>query len=207
MIREQIIILGFGGNAVDFFDTISSNYDIIGFVDDDKSRHGLSHNGIYVQGRELLDSQPQAKIISMIGSEKTFKVRHEIIDNFHISKDRFATVIHPSASVSSSAVIGKDVAIMPGVIITSNAKVGDHIFILANTVLHHDVEIGDNTLIGSNVTMAGHVKIGTNCFVGSGTSIKNNTTIGSFSIIGMGSNVIRSVGENSRIAGNPAKPL
>jgi sugar O-acyltransferase (sialic acid O-acetyltransferase NeuD family) len=207
MSKEPVIILGYGGNAVDFFDTVSSNFQIIGFVDDDHSKHGLSYNNVQVHGRPFLDANPSARIISLIGSERTFQIRHEIINAFNISKQRFATAVHPKATVSSSARIGYDVVIMPGVVITSNAQLGNHIFILANTVIHHDCEIGDHTLIGSNVTLAGHVKVKKNCFIGSGSSIKNNIEIGANSIIGMGSNVLRSVPEKSKVAGNPAKAI
>lgn len=207
MQKAPVIILGFGGNAIDFFDTVSSSYEIIGFVDDNTERHGQTYNGVKVQGRGLLDAHPNARIISLIGSEKTFKIRHEIIDKFNISPSRFATAIHPRASVSASAVIGNDVVIMPGVVITSNAKIGNHIFILANTVLHHDVEIGDYTLMGSNITVAGHVKIGRNCFIGSGTTIKNNISVGDYSITGMSANVVKTISSNACVIGNPAKSI
>jgi sugar O-acyltransferase (sialic acid O-acetyltransferase NeuD family) len=207
MSKEPLIILGYGGNAVDFYDSISASFEVIGFVDDDKTKHKLGYNNIQVHGREFLDAHPSVKIISLIGSEKTYQIRHEIINAFHISESRFATAIHPNATVSKSSVIGKDVVIMAGSVLTSNARLGNHIFILANTVIHHDVQINDYTLIGSNVTIAGHVKIARNCFIGSGTSIINNIELGEFSLIGMGSNVIRSVPPKSKVAGNPAKNL
>jgi sugar O-acyltransferase (sialic acid O-acetyltransferase NeuD family) len=205
--KEPVIILGYGGNAVDFFDTVSANYEVIGFVDDDNSKHQLTYNGIKVYGRQFLETNPSVKIVSLIGSEGTYQIRHEIINAFNISASRFATCIHPKAIVSSGATIGKDVVIMPGVVITSNAKIGDHIFILANTVIHHDSKIGDYTLIGSNVTIAGHVNVGRNCFIGSGSSLKNNIEVGAGTIVGMGSNVLKSIPEKSKVAGNPARPI
>lgn len=205
MKKESIIVLGFGGNAVDFFETISYNYEIIGFVDDDEKKINLSYKGIKVYTREFLSIHPEAKVISLIGSEKTIHIRDEIINKFNIPKERFATAIHPNASVSKDALIGYDVVIMSGVVITSNAKIGNHIFILANSVLHHDADVKDYTLIGSNVTIAGHVKIERNCFIGSASSFKNNITIGEFSIIGMAANVINNVERKSKCIGNPAK--
>ncbi len=207
MNKEPVIILGFGGNAVDFFDTVSSAYEIIGFVDDETSKHSLSYNGIKVYGREFLIKHPEAKIISLIGSEKTFQIRNEIISKFNIDSKRFGKAIHPKAVVSADAVIGYDVVIMPGVVVTSNAKIGNHIFILANSVLHHDVEVADYTLIGSNVTLAGHVKIGKSCFIGSGSSIISNVSVGEFSIVGMASNVLKNIPSKSKVVGNPARTL
>lgn len=204
MSKQPLIILGFGGNAIDFFETITCNFDIIGFVDDDEKKKQLSYKGINVYGREFLAAHESAKVISMIGSEKTHKTRHELINSFNIKPERFVNAIHPSAMVSKDAAIGYDVTIMPGVVVTSNAKIGNHVFILANTVIHHDVVIGNNTLIGSNVTLAGHVQVGKNCFLGSASSFKNNITIGDNVLVGMGSNVVKNLSSGNRVAGNPA---
>jgi sugar O-acyltransferase (sialic acid O-acetyltransferase NeuD family) len=207
MAKEEVIVLGFGGNAVDFFDTISSNYNIIGFVDDDINKHNLSYKGISVFPRSFLQSNPNSKIISLIGSEKTIHFRNKIIQDFNIPIERFATAIHADAIVSAGAIIGHDVVIMAGVVITSNAKIGNHIFILANTVIHHDVYIDDYTLIGSNVTIAGNVSIAKNCFIGSSSSIKNDVKIGGKCIIGMATNILKSITSNSIMVGNPAKKI
>lgn len=207
MQKQAVIVLGFGGNAIDFFETVTASYTIIGFVDEDKSKWGQEYNSVKVYGPDFLSQNPDAKVISLIGSEKSFKIRHEIIGKFNISSDRFVTAIHPNANVSANAKIGRDVVIMPGVTIPSNAKLGDHVFVLANSVLHHDVEVGDYTLIGSNVTIAGYVKVGRNCFIGSGSSVISNTSIGEFSILGMAANVVKNVGSNAKVVGNPAKEL
>ena len=204
MNKQPLVILGFGGNAIDFFDTISCNFDIIGFVDDDEKKKQLNYKGIKVFGRDFLEANESARVISMIGSEKTYKTRHELINSFNIKPERFVKAIHPSAQISKDASIGYDVTIMPGVVITSNAKIGNHVFILANTVIHHDVVIGNNTLIGSNVTLAGHVQVGKNCFLGSASSFKNNVTIGDNVLVGMSSNVVKNISSGARVAGNPA---
>jgi sugar O-acyltransferase (sialic acid O-acetyltransferase NeuD family) len=204
---EPVIVLGFGGNAVDFFETISYNYEIIGFVDNDASKHDRHYKGIRVHDVNFLETNPNVKVLSLIGSEKTFKTRHEIIERFRIPSQRFGRAIHPGASISADCKIGHDVVIMAGVVVTSNAKIGNHVFILANSTLHHDVEVNDYTVIGSNVTIAGHAKIGRNCFIGSGSSVKNNVTIGNRSIIGMASNVVKDIGPNSKCIGNPAREI
>lgn len=205
--KEEVIVLGFGGNAVDFFDTISTRYTIIGFVDDDVKKQHLSYKDIKVYSRTFLKDHPNSKIISLIGSEKTIQIRNKIIEDFDIQLDRFGSAIHPKAIVSPEAIIGKDVVVMPGVVITSNAVIGNHVFILANSVIHHDVSVEDYTLIGSNVTIAGNVSIGKNCYIGSCSSIKNDLHIGDNCIIGMAANVLKSVQSNSKMIGNPAKSI
>lgn len=199
--------MGFGGNAVDFFDLISDTFEIIGFVDDDIEKHDTVYNGVRVYGRKYLEQNHQVKIVSLMGSEKTFKMRKEIIKSFNISPERFNNVIHPNAVIGRNVMLGHNVVIMAGVVITSNAKVGNHVFIMANTVIHHDVEVSDYSLIGSNVVIAGHTRIGPNCYIGSGSNIINGITLGAYTMVGLGSNVINSVPAHATIAGNPAKTL
>jgi sugar O-acyltransferase (sialic acid O-acetyltransferase NeuD family) len=207
MMKPQLVVLGGGGNALDALDTLQTSYEVVAFVDDDVSRQQRTIGGIPVTSRSALTEYPDAKVVSLIGSEKTFTRREEIIAGFDIPQSRFGRVIHPLANVSAYASIGHDVIIFPGVTIPSNARVGNHIFILPNTVIHHDVVIEDYTIIGAGVIVAGNVKIGGSSYVGSGSSIKNNVEIGACSLIGMAANVTRSFKKESVLVGNPAKQL
>jgi sugar O-acyltransferase (sialic acid O-acetyltransferase NeuD family) len=157
--------------------------------------------------RSALTQYPDAMVVSLIGSEKTFSHREKIIGNFDIKLARFATVIHPKSNVSSYASLGYDVIVHAGVTIPSNAKIGNHTFILPNTVIHHDVVVEDYCVIGANVVIAGGVIIEKNCYLGSSSSIKNDLRIGSGSLVGMAANVLKSCDENAILIGNPARAV
>jgi sugar O-acyltransferase (sialic acid O-acetyltransferase NeuD family) len=146
-------------------------------------------------------------VLAVPGSPTSYMIRKKIIDDLGIADERFATVIHPKASVSPFAKIGKNTLLMAGVVLTSNCIIGNHVCILPNSVVHHDSIVGDYTLIGSNVTIAGNTSIGNNCYVGSGTSIINGISVGENTLIGMGTNVIKSIAKHSKIVGNPARIL
>jgi sugar O-acyltransferase (sialic acid O-acetyltransferase NeuD family) len=206
-LKKQLLIFPFNGNGLEAIDCLNSEFSLLGFIDDTKEKQGISKYGYSVQSREVLEKQPNALVLAVPGSPTSFKIRKKIIDNLAIPYDKYATVIHPKASVSSMAQIGKNVLIMAGVVITSNAIIGDHVCILPNTVIHHDVVVGSYSLIGSNVSIAGSSEIGENCYIGSGSRIINGIQIGSQSLIGLGSNVLKSVPPNSKIAGNPAKSI
>lgn len=61
--------------------------------------------------------------------------------------------VHPSASVSETAVIGKGVSIGPNVTVMDNVKIGDGTCIDAGTTIYDGVVIGANCRIFSNVTL------------------------------------------------------
>ena len=204
---SKLLIFPYNGNGLEAIDCIGNNFELAGFIDDTKEKQGVATNGYRVFSRDICQKISEAKILAVPGSSSTFRERKKIIDSLNIAEGRFATVIHPSATVSPLAKIGFNVLIMAGVVITSNAVIGNHVCILPNTVIHHDVVICDYTLIGSNISVAGNTRVGENCYIGSGTSIINGIEIGSKTMIGMGTNVIQSFPENSKLVGNPARQL
>lgn len=204
---EQLFIFPFNGNGIEALDCVKGQFEFLGFIDDTKEKQGKHSFGFTVYAREILKQYPNAKVLAVPGSPLSYTVRDKIIAELNTDANRFATLIHPTASVSPFAKIGYNSLIMAGVVITANSVIGNHVCILPNTVVHHDSNIGDFTLVGSNVTIAGNTTIGNHCYIGSGASIINSITVGENTLIGLGSNVITSVPAKSKIAGNPAKQI
>jgi sugar O-acyltransferase (sialic acid O-acetyltransferase NeuD family) len=204
---RKLLLFPCNGNAIEALDAVGSAYEVIGFVDDQEEKQKKGWNGLPVFGREAFTTFPDAFVLAVPGSPSSFRKRHQIIAELGIDPQRWATVIHPSASVSKYAVIGHNTLIMAGVVCTATSHVGNHVCILPNSVVHHDSQIGDYSLVGSGVVVAGYTSIGERCYIGSRTSIINNTTVGNGALIGIGSNVISAVPENAKFAGNPAKAL
>ncbi|MHA2244553.1 MAG: acetyltransferase [Candidatus Hodarchaeales archaeon] len=211
---KKIIIIGTGGNCVDILDIIKDinkalkvpKYKCIGFLDDNESMWNKLIFGIKVLGS--LDSASQYKdsyFVNGIGSPQNFWKKQKIISTTNISEKRFETIIHPSASVSTTAEIGKGTVIFQNVTINSNVKVGENVIILPNTVISHNDKIGDYTCIASGVCVSGNVSIGQSCYLGTNSAIIGKVNIGNYSLIGMGSVVLNDVSENSIFIGNPAK--
>ncbi|MGZ3932522.1 MAG: acetyltransferase, partial [Bacteroidia bacterium] len=165
---EQLFIFPFNGNGLEALDCIGDQFEFLGFLDDTKEKQGTHAYGFSVYGRERLADYPHAKLLAVPGSPASYKVRDKIIAGLNSDSSRFATIIHPKASVSPLAKIGKNVLIMAGAVITSNAVIEDHVCILPNTVVHHDAIIKKYTLVGANVSIAGSVEIGESCYIGSG---------------------------------------
>ncbi|MBF0142619.1 MAG: NeuD/PglB/VioB family sugar acetyltransferase [Magnetococcales bacterium] len=214
MVRN-IVILGTGGNSIDILDTLLEinrqkriQYHCLGFLDDAVERHGqelLGHTilGPLAHARELKD----CFFVNGIGNEKNFWLKEEIIARTGVAPERFATILHPSASVSRSSSLGFGTVVFQNVSITSRVAVGDHVIILPNAVISHDDRIGDFTCIAGGTCISGGVSIGRSCYLGSHCAIKDGLSIGDRCLIGMGSVVLQSVEANQVMVGNPARRL
>jgi sugar O-acyltransferase (sialic acid O-acetyltransferase NeuD family) len=204
---RPLLIFPCNGNGIEALDGLGDAWHCIGFVDDTPAKQAQVCMGVSVYGRAAFEHAPDAAVLAVPGGPASFSSRRAVIESLGVEEGRFATIIHPTASVSRNARIGRNVLIMAGVVITSNAVVGDHVCILPNSVVHHDSVVGAWSLIGSNVTVAGAVQIGENCYVGSGSTIKNGLSLGAGCLIGLGSNVLSDVASMASVVGNPARPL
>ena len=111
---------------------------------------------------------------------------------------------------------GKNTKIHPGAIIYGEVEHGDNCKFQAGCILVPGVKIGNNVFIGPGVIftndpkMDGHlvetiVKDGAK--IGAGAMILGGVTIGEGAKIGMGAVVLKDVGDNQVVVGNPARVL
>lgn len=213
---RRIIILGTGGNCIDILDTMnalnarsgSSQYECIGFLDDNEDYWGTKRHGIPVLG-SLSSASVYADcwFVNGIGSPSTFWRKEQIIGKTGIPFDRFQTLVHPSASVSAMSDLGCGTVILQQVTVASNARIGNHVIILPNAVISHDDVVGDYSAIAAGACLSGNVTVGHSCYVGAHASVIQNVRIGDYCLIGMGSVVLDSVEGNTVVAGNPSRVL
>ena len=204
---RSLLIFPCNGNGREALDCLAPSDRLLGFIDDAPEKEGTEVDGFPVFGRWALSSFQDASVLAVPGSPTSYRDRAEIIRGLDIPKERFATVVHPTAAVSPRAEIGRNVLVMAGAVITANAILGDHVCVLPNTVVHHDAVVGAWSLIGSSVVLTGGVSVGENCYVGSGSSVMPGVRLGARSMIGLGSNVLCDVPPDAVVAGNPARSL
>lgn len=120
---------------------------------------------------------------------------------------RFATLIHPSAIVSPSAVIGCGTVIMAGAVVEAGAVIGDHCIINTGATVNHECHIADFVHISPGATLCGNVSVGTATWIGAGATVIPGIRIGEHTIIGAGSTVIRDIPSDVTAVGTPAKTL
>ncbi|MCX6073152.1 MAG: acetyltransferase [Campylobacterales bacterium] len=195
MEATDIFIYGASGHGKVIADIIRcSGHTLAGWIDD---KPGV--------GTMLWDQfcslHPNATIALGIG-ENT--VRESILKKVCESGYSLATLIHPSAIISDSAIIKEGSVIMPLAVVNADALIGKGCIINSGAIVEHDCVLGNYVHISPNATLAGGVEIKNNTHVGMGALILQNITIGANSVIAAGSVVTKDVSDNVLVAGVPA---
>jgi UDP-3-O-[3-hydroxymyristoyl] glucosamine N-acyltransferase len=71
----------------------------------------------------------------------------------------------------------------------------------------HNCRIQRGAFVIANAMIAGSVTLGEGSWIAPSTSVLNGTTVGRYAMTGLGAVVVKSVDENTVVAGVPAKPL
>jgi sugar O-acyltransferase (sialic acid O-acetyltransferase NeuD family) len=210
---EDLIILGAGGTSREIADTVGDinrierRWNLLGFLDDDAAKYGKAVAGLPVLGAIDCARQYAARFIIGVARAGDSWRRRRIVERLALTRERFATIIHPSATVSRSATIGVGTAILYNSVVTTDVTIGDHVIIQYNVTVSHDAVIGDFVTMAPGSLIAGSVRLGAGAYLGAGSQVINDVTVNEAAVVGLGAAVIRDVMAGETVAGNPARPL
>lgn len=211
----KIIVLGAGGNSLGILDALAAcnaagagPYEVVGVLDDIPANLGRQVLGHPVLG-PIADAGkfPGCRFVNGISSLESFRAIPAIVRRTGMALEGFETVVHPRATVSAAAQVGRGSVILAGSVIAPEAVVGNHVIVLQNTSVNHHSRVGDHATLSAGITVLGYVEIGDNAFVGGGTTVAPRVRIGDSAVVGAGSVVIRNVPRGRVFAGNPAREL
>jgi sugar O-acyltransferase (sialic acid O-acetyltransferase NeuD family) len=212
--RIPLIVLGAGGNSPSILDAVAAinaiepRYRIEGILDDIPENRGRRVFGHEVLG-PIADAPKYAgcRFVNGISSVASFRRIAEIVARTGQPAERFESIIHPRATVASSARVGRGSVILAGSVLCAEAVIGDHVILLENTSVNHHSRVEAFATLSAGITVLGRVVIGSNAFIGGGSTITPMRNIGAGALVGAGSVVIRDVPAGQVHAGNPAREL
>ena len=211
----DLVLIGSGGFGRETAEAIRvindcgrGGWHLLGYLDDDTSKHGTVVEGIPVLGdRDKLREMPDAQVVVCTGRPGDYVSRLRIVTELGLPPDRYATIVHPSATLSSSSAIGPGSVLLAHVALTAAVRVGSHVAIMPHVTLTHDVVIDDFVTIASGVRIGGGVRVARAAYLGAGAIIGEHLTIGAFSLVGMGAVVTRDTPDREVWAGVPARRI
>ena len=176
--KHRIIIIGAGGHGKAVFETIlaQNKFEITGFAD-----ASITIGTIIIPGYKVIASLNNLDslrtladyFIVAIGNNK---IRKQLYDSLKQHMEP-ATIIHPSATISPTATIGKGNVVLSGAIINTHVSTGENTIINSGAIIDHDCKIG------SHIHLAIGTIVGSNTDIGSDFTTEIGDRIKSFSKI------------------------
>lgn len=211
MTARPLLLLGAGGLARETLVAVRAQPDLwrpIGVLDDNPDRHGDNVDGIPVLGAtDRVHDFPDAAVTPSVASAKTPYGRLRLAERLELPDDRWATIVHPAASIAPGTRIGPGSIILAGVVVTAPITIGAYFSAMPHVLLTHDDKLADGVTLAGRATLAGGVRVGEAAYLGQGAMIRENLTIGAGAVIGMGSVVLTDVPDGQTWAGSPARKL
>lgn len=206
---ERIAILGAGdlGESLRQYALDRGDVAIAGFLDDARPR-GSSFLGSEILGTAadapvLYKSRAFDRVAYAIGY-RNITIRKQRFEQLRASGIPIYSVIHPSAYIHSTAILGAGVHVFPTVAIDMAVTIGENVVLNTGCIIAHHSTVGSHCYFGPGVRVAGITNIGECCFVGIGASIIEKIKIGEETIVAAGAVVTGDVNPRSLMAGVPA---
>jgi UDP-N-acetylbacillosamine N-acetyltransferase len=193
---KSLYIYGASGHGLVVADIARAcGYDDIIYVDDGANDH---------QTFEEIKKSNHIPIAFGVGNNT---IRAKLYERVQIRGFQIINLIHPSAIISASVIIGKGTVVMPNVVINAKATIGNGVILNSSCVVEHECIIDDFVHISPSVALAGNVKVGKYTHIGIGSNVIQGIIIGTNTVIGAGSTVVKNIGNFKKAYGNPCREI
>ncbi|MHB0939442.1 MAG: acetyltransferase [Armatimonadota bacterium] len=198
-----LVILGTRTLAVELADIISETpeYEVTAFVE----------NLEPARCREPLEGLPVLWVDALAGMEGVQAIcglatthRRQFVEQVRALGVPFATLAHPIARVSRTAVLGEGCLISPFANVSAHTMLDAQVFVNRGVLIGHHTRIGEYCTLQPGANIAGMVTIGPRTYIGMGALIRDNITIGEGCVIGAGSVVTKDLPDHVLAMGVPA---
>lgn len=211
---RELFLLGAGGfsretaEAVRAINAVAPTWLLRGFLDDSAALEGARVGGLPVLGPiDRIREHPEAQVVLTTGRPDNYVSRRLIAERLGLPDERYATIIHPTATIGETCSVGAGTVLLAHTDLTADVVVGRHVAVMPQVVLPHDVRVDDYATIAAGVRAGGACHIAEGAYVGSGACLREKITIGPWAMIGMASVVTRDVPAERLWLGAPARDV
>lgn len=200
-----LVIYGAGGHGGVVADAARrAGWQVLGFLDDRAAHARLDTASA---DTPLLDpNDPRlvgAVFIPAIGDNAA---RRAVFDKVDKLGWPVVNVLHPDASISPTAELGRGIFVGPGACVTAYARLGDGCLVNTNAVVEHHCELGGFVHVAPGCVLGGQVRVGSGSLLGLGCRVLPAIRLGENVTIGAGAVVTKAAADTTTLVGVPAAP-
>jgi sugar O-acyltransferase (sialic acid O-acetyltransferase NeuD family) len=183
---------------------LAEHYAIKGFIDDVQPQGTPIFKDLRVVGTlaqfadELNCDTGKARLAFGIGYSDMLARRQAFVKAKKLGF-RFESLVHPNASVETSAILGEGTVALAGSVVDQYVTVGDICYMHNGSIIGENSVLGTNNYLSAGTTFGGSVTVGDDNFFGMNSIIVNDLTIGTNNFINSGSLVYKPLADNLRI--------
>ena len=208
--NQKLLIIGAGsvGKFIAYnINQFTQCYEIIGFLDDDISKHNRIIAGFPVLGS--VDKLPEysGNNIAIVWGIAFPAIKKRLFEHYQNLSFEFPNFIAKDAWVSEAVAFGKGCIIYPGTTINYETEINDFVVINMNCSIGHNCGIKSFSSLAPGVNLGGNTSIGSCVELGIGASTVQSVQIGDNVTVGGQAMVVSDVSESDVVVGIPARSI
>jgi sugar O-acyltransferase (sialic acid O-acetyltransferase NeuD family) len=213
-VTRGLLLVGASGFAREAAEAVRAvnaeapTWDLLGYVDDNPALLGTEISGVPIVGPiDAVHDHPDAAVVLCTGRPDNYVSRPVIAERLGLDDERYATIVHPTATVGTTCRVGAGTVLLAHVDLTADVVIGRHVAVMPQVVVTHDVVVHDYATIASGARLGGSCQVGEAAYLGSGACLREGLTVGARAMVGMGAVVTRDVPAERLWFGSPARDV
>jgi len=199
--REPLLIYGAGDHGMVVAEAASTRWTVAAFVDEYPKSTSIFGMPVMTS----IEAAPDAlSIIVAIGHNMA---RRRIFADLCGYGRRMVNVIHPTAVVSPSALLGLGIYIGPHAVVNAQASIENGAIVNSGAIVEHHSQVCAFAHVGPGAVLAGRVHVGPMSLIGAGASVRPGVSIGDCCTVGAGAAVVSDLPNGTTAVGVPARSL